>query len=70
MSSWPTTTETRESASGCRLRAAADANVLHAGADILLSCSGFKFETNFTAEVVQATRDQRTDTVGLWNETR
>lgn len=63
--------EAQESALGCRLCAAATAKVLHAGAKVLLSCSGFKFETNFMVKDVQATRDQgcRTDMVALQNKT-
>lgn len=63
--------EAQGSSLGCGLRADATAEVLHAGAEVLLSCSGFKFESNFMVKDVQATRDQRhiTDMVALQSET-
>lgn len=44
---------------GCKLNAATMTSVLCTGTEILLPCSGYKFESNFMVGDVQATRGQK-----------
>lgn len=42
---------------GCKLHAAIMASALCTGTEILLPCSGYKFESNFIVGKFQATRE-------------
>lgn len=59
--------QVQELALGRKLHAAATGKVLHGGAEVLPSCSVFKFESNYMVKDVQPARDQRhrTDMVAL-----